>query len=101
MRSQEIRREIQELTREIDGLESEINRNNTAIAELEQELRQLDKTGQDELAQTARQILEAAAHRLGGNDLDALHDAIAQAELTTDQLSRIKLLAREFLLVTL
>jgi uncharacterized coiled-coil DUF342 family protein len=100
MRSQEIRREIQELTREIDGLESEINRNNNAIAELEQELRQLDKTGQDELAQAARQILEAA-RRLGGNDLDALHTAIAQAKLTTDQLSRIKLLAREFLLVTL
>jgi uncharacterized coiled-coil DUF342 family protein len=101
MRSQEIRREIQELTREIDGLESEINRNNTAIAELEQELRQLDKTGQDELAQAARQILEAADHRLGGNDLDALHSAIAQAELSTDQLWRINLLAREFLLVTL
>jgi hypothetical protein len=76
--------------------------------DLENQAYQLEKleerekeTLQAELRFIAMDLLEAAEGRLGGFDLDTLHLAIAKGDLSKDQLSRIKLLAREFLLVTL
>ena len=54
-----------------------------------------------ELRAVALDILETAEYRLGGGDIRTLELAIAKADLDKDQLGRVKLLAREFLFITL
>ena len=89
------------LYQEAESLRQEAADLENQAYQLEKLEKQAKETLQAELRVIAMDLIESAEGRLGGFDLDALHLAIAQSELTTDQLSRIKLLAREFLLVTL
>jgi len=79
------------LEREIEGIEHEIN-------SLKREQEEAEKR---ELRAVALDILETAEYRLGSGDLRTLELAIAKADLDKDQLGRVKLLAREFLMITL
>jgi len=76
---------------EIEGIEHEIN-------SLKREQEEAEKR---ELRAVALDILETAEYRLGSGDLRTLELAIAKADLDKDQLGRVKLLAREFLMITL
>lgn len=55
----------------------------------------------EELADAARKIQRRTRGLLGAGDMLALHLAATRKDLDKDQLHRLKLLAREFLLVTL
>lgn len=55
----------------------------------------------DELAEAARKIQRRSRGLLGGGDMRVLRAAVAREDLDKDQLGRVKLLAREFLFLTL
>lgn len=89
------------LEREIEDIKGEIGDLEGRLFDLQEELLEDTEAIKRELRAVALDILEAAEYRLGGGDLRTLELAIAKADLDKDQLGRVKLLAREFLLITL
>jgi hypothetical protein len=94
------------LEREIEGIEHEINslKREQAMLERKRKLQEEDEATEAEkreLRAVALDILETAEYRLGGGDLRTLELAITKADIDKDQLGRIKLLAREFLMITI
>lgn len=101
MTSPQIEEEFHRITDEIEGLDDERLSLERRLSDLQEDLAYDTEILKNELRAAAEDILEAAEGRLGGGDLDALHLAAMKADLSKDQLGRVKLLAREFLYLTI
>jgi hypothetical protein len=89
------------LEREIEGIKGEIGDLERRLFDLQEDLLEDTEAIKRELRAIALDILETAEYRLGGGDLRTLELAITKADIDKDQLGRIKLLAREFLMITI
>lgn len=91
--------EMEETRRELSAAEQEIARCEDILTQLEAELRALEARDRQSLAATAEQIFQR--HRPSGYEHTLLTLALLQEPLDADQLARLQLLAREYLLTPL
>lgn len=101
MKAAEIQKEINIIAEEIEGLKDEKCSLERRLFALQEDLAYDTEILKKELRSAALDILQVAEYKLGGGDLDALYLAINKSDLSKDQMARVKLLAREFLYLTI
>lgn len=92
----EVLREIESTRRELDTYAEEVARCESILAELEDDLRQIDAHDRQRLSTLAQRLFDL--HRPSGYEHTLLTLALLQEPLDDDQHARFQQLSREYLL---